>query len=204
MRRNDLHEFAGGDDFRFLPERGEMADVAGNKIVGACGVGAFDEDVVAGIAGDLKWVRGSNQFGATGDELKELNPQAFADAKFRTREDGSIFEKDRRGDEKAGGLGESEDEDSALESVGLKSGGNNYVGVEDEAKREHWAGTDESRDPPLQGSAAFGIAGASRANDLVDLPLAEIARTVAFCFDADKFQHLGFRCRQPDVIPDTE
>jgi hypothetical protein len=80
----------------------EIADVVGNQIVVVCGVGAFDEDVVAVIAGDLKWVRGSNQFGATGDELKELNPQAFADAKFGTCEDGSIFEKDRRGDEKAG------------------------------------------------------------------------------------------------------
>jgi hypothetical protein len=137
VRGDHLHEFARSNDLRFLPEGGEIAGVARDQVVGACDVGAFDENVIAGISGDLKWTRGRYEFAAIGDELKELNSEAFADPEFGTREHGPIFKKNRCGDKKASRFGEGKDEDSALEAVGFESRGNDYVGVEDQAKREH-------------------------------------------------------------------
>jgi hypothetical protein len=47
----ESYELAGSDDFGLFPEWGEMAGVAGDLVVGAGGVGAFEEDVVVGVGG---------------------------------------------------------------------------------------------------------------------------------------------------------
>ena len=132
-----MHEFARSNDLRFLPEGREMAGVARDQVVGTCHVGAFDENVIAGIAGDLNWTRWRYEFAPIGDELKELNSEAFADPQFGTREHGPIFKKNWCGDKKASRFGEGNDEDRALEAVGFESGGNDYVGVENQAKSQH-------------------------------------------------------------------
>src|SRR5229473_3669324 len=54
MRPDDADEFAGADDFGFLPELWEVALIAGNQVVRAGGVGAFEENVIGGVGRDLK------------------------------------------------------------------------------------------------------------------------------------------------------
>ena len=93
MRGDDIDELAARDDFGFLPELGKMALVAGDEIVGAGSIGAFEEDIVAGIGSDLKGLRGRDEVGAVSDELKELNAEAFANEEFRARQDCPVFRK---------------------------------------------------------------------------------------------------------------
>ena len=45
MRPDNADEFAGSDDSGFLPELWEMALVAGDQIVRAGGIGAFEENL---------------------------------------------------------------------------------------------------------------------------------------------------------------
>jgi len=62
-----------------------MALVAGDEIVRAGSIGAFEKDVVAGVGGELKRTRGRDEMGTVLDELKELKPETSADAEFRAR-----------------------------------------------------------------------------------------------------------------------
>jgi hypothetical protein len=50
MRPDDADEFAGSDDFSFLPELWEMPRIAGDQVVCTGGIGAFDKNVI-GIIG---------------------------------------------------------------------------------------------------------------------------------------------------------
>ena len=54
MRPDDADEFAGSDDFGFLPELWEMPRIAGDQVVRAGGIGAFDENVIGGIGRNLQ------------------------------------------------------------------------------------------------------------------------------------------------------
>jgi len=58
------YELAGSDDFGLFPEWGEVARVAGDQVVGAGGVGAFEEDVVVGVGGGLYAAGWRDQVGA--------------------------------------------------------------------------------------------------------------------------------------------
>ena len=60
-----------------------MTLVAGYEIVRAGGIGAFEEDVVGGVGGDLKRLRGRDEVGAVLKELKELKPESSTYAEFR-------------------------------------------------------------------------------------------------------------------------
>jgi hypothetical protein len=60
-----------------------------------------------------------------------LEAERFADAEFGTGEDIAILGEDGLGDIKAGGAGESDQEDSAGEAGGFEGGGDEDVGVED-------------------------------------------------------------------------
>ena len=46
MGPDDANKFPGADDFGFLPELWEMALIAGDQVVRAGGVGAFQENVI--------------------------------------------------------------------------------------------------------------------------------------------------------------
>ena len=96
MRGDDIDELAGRDDLGFLPEFWKMALVAGYEIVSAGGIGTFKKDIVAGIKGDLKRLRGRNKVSAVLNELKELKAEPFPNAEFRARQDCPVFQKDRR------------------------------------------------------------------------------------------------------------
>ncbi len=54
-----------------------MALIAGNQIIGAGSIGAFEEDVVIGVAGDAQRARRNDEMAAVPDELDELEAQTF-------------------------------------------------------------------------------------------------------------------------------
>jgi len=85
MRADDADEFAGSNDFGFLPELWEMARIAGDQVVRAGGVGTFEEDIIGGIGGDLKRGGGRDEMGPVFEELKKLLPKPFANKKLRAR-----------------------------------------------------------------------------------------------------------------------
>ena len=85
MRADDADQFAGGDDFGFLPELWEMALIAGDQVVRAGGIGAFEENVIGGVGRDLKQAGGRDEMGLVFEELKKLLPEPFANKKFRAR-----------------------------------------------------------------------------------------------------------------------
>ena len=85
MRADDADQFAGADDFGLLPELWEMVLIAGDQIVRAGGVGAFEENVIGGVGRDLKQAGGRDEMGAVFEELKKLPAKPFANVKFRAR-----------------------------------------------------------------------------------------------------------------------
>ena len=85
MRADDADQFAGGDDFGFLPELWEMARIAGDQVVRAGGIGAFEENVIGGVGRDLKQAGGRDEMGPVFEELKKLLPEPFANKKLRAR-----------------------------------------------------------------------------------------------------------------------
>ena len=85
MRADDADEFAGSDGFGFLPELWEMALIAGDQVVRAGGVGAFEENVIGRVGRDLKRAGGHDEMGPVFQELKKLAPKPFANMKFRVR-----------------------------------------------------------------------------------------------------------------------
>ena len=85
MRPNDADEFAGSNDFGFLPELWEMALIAGDQVVRAGGVGAFEKNVIGGVDRDLERAGGRDEMSPVFEELKKLLPVSFANMKFRAR-----------------------------------------------------------------------------------------------------------------------
>jgi len=84
MRPDDADEFAGSDDFGFLPELWEMALIASDQVVRPGGIGAFKENVIGRVGRDLKRAGGRDGMGSVFEELKKLLPEPFANMKFRS------------------------------------------------------------------------------------------------------------------------
>ena len=131
MRPDDADEFTGGDDFGFLPELWEMALIAGDQVVRACSVGAFEEDVIGGVGRDLEGAGGCHEMGPVFEELKKLVPEPFAHMEFRSREDGAVLREDRCRQVEAGRLREGQEEHGALQTGRLEGGRYNDIGIED-------------------------------------------------------------------------
>ncbi len=85
MRPDDADEFAGGDDFGFLPELWKMALITGDQVVRPGGVSAFEENVIGGVGRDLKRAGGRDEMSPVFEELKKLVPEPFANMEFRAR-----------------------------------------------------------------------------------------------------------------------
>ncbi len=85
MRPDDTDKFAAADDFGFLPELWKMALIAGDQVVRAGGVGAFEENVIGGVGRDLNRAGGRHEMGPIFEELEKLLPEPFANMKFRAR-----------------------------------------------------------------------------------------------------------------------
>jgi len=101
----DADEFAGRDYLGLLPELWEMALVAGDQVVGAGGVGTFQEFVVVGILRYLKRTGRGHDLRMVLDELEEVLPKASTDIEFRTRQDFPVFRENGFGVIQPGGLG---------------------------------------------------------------------------------------------------
>src|SRR2546422_9511508 len=78
MRPDDADEFTGGDDFGFLPELWEMALIAGDQVVRACSVGAFEEDVIGGVGRGLVGGGGGREKGPVFVELEKRGVEGCA------------------------------------------------------------------------------------------------------------------------------
>ena len=85
MRAGDADKFAGVDDFGSLPELWEMPLIAGDQVVRAGGVCAFEENVIGGVGRDLKRAGGRDEMAPVFEELKKLLPESFANMEFRAR-----------------------------------------------------------------------------------------------------------------------
>ena len=69
---HDADKFARGYDFGLLPELRKMPVVAGDQIIGAGRIGAFEKDVVVGVARYPQSNGGLNKVAAVFDPLQEL------------------------------------------------------------------------------------------------------------------------------------
>jgi hypothetical protein len=120
MRPDDADEFAGSYDFGFLPELWEMALIAGDQVVRAGGIGAFEENIIGGVGGNLKRAGRRDEMSPVFEELKKLMPEPFANMEFSTRQNGTIFREDRRRQVEAGRLGKGQEEYRALQTARLE------------------------------------------------------------------------------------
>src|SRR5712691_11646204 len=137
MRSYDTNQLAGRDDFSFFPELRGMTLVTGYEIVRAGGIGALEEDIVAGVGRDLKRAGGKDEIGPVFNELKKLTTKSSADVQFRARQDGPILRNAWRRYVQAGRLRDGKQQNGALQTIRLEGRRNHDVRVEDQAKREH-------------------------------------------------------------------
>jgi hypothetical protein len=97
-----------------------MPLVAGHQVVGARGIGAFQELVVVRVLGDMDRPGRSDTVRMTADKLEELLAESLADFQLGAREYLSVFGKDGIGDVEACRLRDGKNEDGALEAIGLQ------------------------------------------------------------------------------------
>src|SRR2546427_13206841 len=95
MRPDDADKFAGVDDFGFLPELWEMALIAGDQVVRAGGIGAFEENVIGGGGRGLKGGGGGGGKGGVFEEEKKRLPEALLKMEVRSRGGGAVAPAER-------------------------------------------------------------------------------------------------------------
>src|SRR6516225_1525520 len=137
VRCNDADEFAGCDHLGFLPESRKMPLVPGHQVVGAYGIGAFNELVIVGIARHLQCPRWLHQPGVAPDELEKLLPGSLADLQLRAGEHLAVLNKYSGGHVERCRFGDRQDQDGALESVRFEGCRDNDVGVDHQPERDH-------------------------------------------------------------------
>jgi hypothetical protein len=74
MRSRKSDKFPRRYDLGFLPESWKVPLIARDQVVGAGSVGAFQEDIVVGIARDFKTPRRYDGVTVVPDELEQLLP----------------------------------------------------------------------------------------------------------------------------------
>ena len=131
MRPDDPDEFAGSDDFGFLPELWEMPRIARNQVVCARGIGAFDKNVIGRVGRDWRQAGWRNGMGSVLEQLKKLVPQPLANLKFCPRQHDSVLPQDRGRHVQAGRLAERQEQYRALQACRLERGRYHDIGVQD-------------------------------------------------------------------------
>jgi hypothetical protein len=93
VRGYDVDKLTRGDYLGLFPELRKMcpASVAGNEIIGACGVGAFQKLVVVWVLRHLKRARWLDRMRPAPYELEELLPKTLADVQLRARKHLAVF-----------------------------------------------------------------------------------------------------------------
>jgi hypothetical protein len=91
MRRSQADKLPRRYDLGFLPESREMPLIAGNQVVRARRIGAFDKHIVVRVAGDFKAARRTDNITVVLDELQQLLANPFADIQLWTRQHSRVF-----------------------------------------------------------------------------------------------------------------
>src|SRR6266567_6502644 len=94
MRRNQAYELSGRYDFGFLPEFREMLQIAGDQVVRARSIGAFQKSIVVRVRCDLKAPTRSHDITAILDELQQLLAEALSNVQFGAGEDVTVLFQD--------------------------------------------------------------------------------------------------------------
>ena len=122
MRRSQADKLSCRYDLGFLPESREMPLIAGNQVVRARRIGAFEKHIVIGVRRDFKSAGGRHGMAVILDELQQLLANPFANNQLWTREHIRIlFQNGLRHVEKRR-LGYGQDKGSALEALWLEGG----------------------------------------------------------------------------------
>src|ERR1700691_2179126 len=91
MRRSQADKLPRCYDLGFLPESREMPLIAGNQVVRARRIGAFEKHIVIGVSADFKAAGGRHGTAVILDEPQQLLANAFSDSQLWTREHIRIF-----------------------------------------------------------------------------------------------------------------
>src|ERR1700690_2254463 len=83
MGRSQANEFSGCYDFGSLPESREVPEIACHQIVRTRRIGAFQEDVVVGIARDVQAPCRNDRVTVSFDDLEQLLAMDLANPQFR-------------------------------------------------------------------------------------------------------------------------
>src|SRR4029077_4346937 len=127
-----------GYDFCVLPEFREVFLVAGHQVVRTRSVRALQEYVVRGIRCYFKPAARGDGMTVVLDELQQLQPKTPSNPELGTCEHLAVFEKDRAGDIQAGGLGNGDQENSALQPGRFYGSGNQNICIDHQAERKHY------------------------------------------------------------------
>src|SRR5260370_37135723 len=122
MRRSQADKLPCRYDLGFLPESRRMPLIAGNQVVRARRIGAFEKHIVIRVSADFKAARRADNITVVPDELQQLLANPFADSQLWTREYSGVFLQDGVRHEEARGLGDGEHNGSALEPLWLEGG----------------------------------------------------------------------------------
>ena len=83
MRGGKANKFPCRYDLGPLPESREMPLIAGNQVVSARRIGAFEKHIVIGVTGHFKATGGSHDMAVILDELQQLLTKPLADMQLR-------------------------------------------------------------------------------------------------------------------------
>jgi hypothetical protein len=191
VRCDDADEFAGSDYFGLLPELWKMSLVSGYQVVGPRGVGAFKKFVVVRIFRDLERTRSGNDLRMVLYELEELLPKAPADFEFQARENLTVFRENGFGDIQSGRFDNRKQEHGALKSVRFQGRGDEDIGIDDEAERDHLSST-------VRCLRARGL------DNLVDPARTEPVRALAPGFLSDQPEHFRLGGGKSNIVADAE
>src|SRR5689334_3116050 len=95
---HDADELTRRDHLGFLPEFRKVTLVACHQVVGARGIGTFQELVIVRVRCHLQRARGFEGVGMATDELQHLLLKALAYIDSRAREHFPVFSHNRVGD----------------------------------------------------------------------------------------------------------
>jgi hypothetical protein len=90
-----------------------MPLIAGQQVVGACGIGALQKFVVAGVLGNPERPRRSDDVRMVSYELEVLLPEAAADLQLRASEHFTVLRENRVGNVKPGRFRNGQQKDGA-------------------------------------------------------------------------------------------
>ena len=112
--------------------------IAGHKVVGAGGIGTFQEDIVVGVFGDFDTTARVYRIALVLQELQQLLPQTLANPQFRPGQNIRVFFKDGPRHVQPRRFGNGKQKNSALQPSRVNGSRNQHIGVDYQADRKHY------------------------------------------------------------------